>query len=53
MPAKSAKQYNFMQAAANGGLKSSGPSKEVAKEFIKATPKGNRSKWSMKKKKPL
>jgi hypothetical protein len=42
MPAKSAKQYRFMQAAAHGKL-DTGPSEKVAKEFIKKTPKKKRS----------
>lgn len=45
MPAKSAKQYRFMQAIAHGSksFSSSGPSKAVAKEFIEKTPKKKRS----------
>jgi hypothetical protein len=40
MPAKSDKQYKFMQAIAHGMKPKSntGPSKEVAEEFIKKTP---------------
>ena len=47
MPAKSAKQYRFMQAAAHGGLK--GPQQvpeAVAKEFVRATPPKKRKIWS-------
>ena len=42
MPAKSAKQFRFMQMMAHNKKKahSIGPSPEVAKEFIKKTPKG-------------
>ena len=45
MPAKSAKQYRFMQAMAHGAKakKGVGPSEEVAKEFISKTPKKKRS----------
>lgn len=46
MPAKSAKQYKFMQAIAHGTSKmasAAAPSKEVAKEFIDKTPKKKRS----------
>ena len=49
MPAKSAKQYRFMQAAAHGGLK--GPQKidpAVAKEFVDKTPTNRRKLWSKK-----
>jgi hypothetical protein len=47
MPAKSAAQYRFMQAAAHGGLK--GPqdiSSAVAKEFIKKTPPKQRKMFA-------
>jgi hypothetical protein len=47
MPAKSAKQYRFMQAAAHGGLK--GPQQidpSVAKEFIAKMPTSKRKIWS-------
>lgn len=37
MPVKSAKQFRLMQAAAHGKLKGSGPSEEVAKEFLSKT----------------
>jgi len=44
MPAKSEKQYKFMQAVAHGAVsKAAAPSKAVAKEFIKETPKKKRS----------
>lgn len=45
MPAKSAKQYKLMAAVAHGAkpFKGTGPSKEVAKEFVKETPKKKRS----------
>ena len=41
MPAKSGKQYRFMQAIAHGAEPKSGngPSQAVAKEFVAATPK--------------
>jgi len=44
MPAKSAKQYNFMQGIAYGmkPRKGIGPSKEVAQEFVKKTSKKKR-----------
>ena len=51
MPAKSAKQYRFMQMIAHGSKPSgidTGPSKEVAREFIEKTPKNDRKKWSRK-----
>jgi hypothetical protein len=40
MPAKSAKQLRFMQAVAHGAkpFKGTGPSKEVAREFVEKTP---------------
>ena len=37
MPVKSKKQLKMMYAAAAGKLKGSGPSPEVAKEFINKT----------------
>ena len=48
MPAKSEKQYKFMQAIAHGkgGKNPIGPSKDVAKEFIHKTPKKKRSLFS-------
>jgi hypothetical protein len=50
MPAKSAKQYKLMQAAAQGGLKGAGPSPEVAKEFIHKTSSKKRKLFAKKKK---
>ena len=51
MPANSGKQYRMMQAVAHGtSTVDVGPSKKVAKEFIKKTPKSKRSKWSKKNK---
>lgn len=53
MPAKSAKQYKFMQMMAhNPGKKrgiDAGPSKEVAEEFIHKTSAKDRSRFSKKK----
>jgi len=49
MPAKSAKQYRFMQMIAHGGKKKGiGPSEEVAKEFIHKTSPEKRKEWSKK-----
>lgn len=52
MPAKTAKQYRFMQAIAHGssnkGLKV-GPSKDVALEMIHKTPKEKRSQFAKRK----
>jgi len=50
MPATSGKQYRFMQAAAHGRLRGIGDDikKSVAKEFIKATPKKDRKRFSKK-----
>ena len=52
MPAVSGKQYKFFQGIAHGmkPLKSIGPSKKVAEEFIKATPVAKRKLWSGRKK---
>ena len=56
MPAESGKQYRYMQMIKHGKgpaakrMRSTGPSKKVAEEFIKATPKKKRSAWSKKKK---
>lgn len=47
MPAKSGKQYRFMQAVKHGNA--IGPSKEVAKEMIDKTPKEKRSLFMRKK----
>jgi hypothetical protein len=52
MPAKSGKQYRFMQMMAHSPEKSrkdgvdTGPSKAVAKEFIDKTPESKRKKWA-------
>lgn len=43
MPIKSAKQFRLMEAAAHGNLKSAGPSKEVAEEFLRKTSKKKKS----------
>ncbi len=46
MPAKSAKQYRYMQMMAHNPpkpMKGMGPSPAVAEEFIKKTPKKKRS----------
>ncbi len=51
MPAKTAKQYKFMQAARAGKVRGTGPSPEVAKEFIDATPPDKRSQFMKKGKK--
>jgi hypothetical protein len=48
MPAKSGKQYRFMQMMAHNPKKGIGPSPEVAREFIHKTPAANRKKWSKK-----
>lgn len=49
MPAKSAKQYRFMQMMAHNPSakigKSAGPSPEVAKEMIDKTSKADRSRF--------
>ena len=46
MPVKSAKQFRFMEAAANGGLHGTGPSPEVAKEFLAKTPHAVKSNFA-------
>ena len=44
MPAKSAKQFKFMSAAAKGAISNAAaPGKAIAKEFIKETPKKKHS----------
>lgn len=50
MPAKSAAQYRFMAGIAHGMKlrKSTGPSPEVAEEFVKKTPATKRKLWSKK-----
>ena len=55
MPAKSTKQYNFMQMMAHNPSKSNkssgvGPSKKVAEEMIHKTSKSDRSKFAKGKK---
>lgn len=51
MPAKSGKQYRFMQMIAHGGKSKTdaGPSKEVAREFIEKTPAKKRKLFAKKK----
>ena len=51
MPAKSAKQYRFMQGIAHGmkPRKSHAPSPEVAKEFIEKTSTKKRKEFARKK----
>lgn len=53
MPAKSAKQYHFMQMMAHNPQKKRskgiGPSPEVAQEFIRKTPEAKRKLFSKKK----
>lgn len=48
MPATSGKQYRFMAGIAHGMTpkEGSGPSKEVAEEFVKKTPADKRSAFS-------
>lgn len=49
MPAKSAKQYKFMQMMAHNPSKSNksyGPSPSVAREFIEKTPAKKRKEFS-------
>jgi hypothetical protein len=50
MPAKSGKQYRFMQMIAHGGKsnKGIGPSEAVAKEIIEKTPKKKKSLFAKK-----
>ena len=50
MPAESAAQYKFMAGIAHGMKpnKGIGPSKEVAEEFVKKTPKKKRSMFMKK-----
>lgn len=45
MPAKSGKQYRYMAAVASGKT-IGGPSKAVAKEFVKKTSKKKRKLWN-------
>jgi hypothetical protein len=46
MPVKSPQQFRLMEAAAHGGLKSAGPSKQVAREFLDKTPEVTKSKFA-------
>lgn len=47
MPAKSAKQYGLMQAALHGSVTGGeGPTRSVAKEFVKKTPMNKRKKFA-------
>ena len=46
MPIKSARQFRLMQAAAHGKLRSIGPSKEVAREFLSKTSHRKKSKFA-------
>jgi len=46
MPVKSAKQYKFMQSAASGNIK--GVGEDLAKEFIRKTPKKDRKRYGRK-----
>jgi hypothetical protein len=50
MPAKSSKQYRLMAGIAHGMKPKGGigPSKEVAEEFVNATPTKKRKLWSKK-----
>jgi len=52
MPAKSEKQYKFMQMMAHNPekkkTKGPGPSPEVAEEFIKKTPAAKRKQFAKK-----
>jgi hypothetical protein len=52
MPAKSAAQYKFMAGVTHGmkPRKSTGPSEEVAEEFVQKTPASKRKLWMKKKK---
>lgn len=46
MPTTSPKQYGFFQAILHGKAKKPGPSKDVAREFIDATPSPAKSKFA-------
>ena len=48
MPAVSGKQFRKMAAVMAGKSKGMGPSKAVAREFVKATPPAKRKLWSKK-----
>lgn len=52
MPATSGKQFRFMAGVAHGmkPRKSTGPSPEVAEEFVEKTPASKRKLWMKKKK---
>jgi hypothetical protein len=49
MPIQSGKQFRLMQAAAHGGLRGAGPSKAVAEEFLRKTPKKKKSMFAKEK----
>jgi hypothetical protein len=50
MPAKSEKQYKFMQAVAHGMKPKKGNlSKSIAKEFVRETPQTLRERFNKKK----
>jgi hypothetical protein len=49
MPVKSGAQFRLMQAAAHGGLRGAGPSKAVAEEFLRKTPKKKKSMFAKEK----
>lgn len=46
MPIKSAKQFRLMQGASKGNLRSLGPSKKVAREFLDKTPTKTKSRFA-------
>ena len=46
MPAKSGKQYRFMQGVAHGSITGTGPSKATAEEYVHATPGKKRKKFA-------
>ena len=47
MPAKSAKQYGFMQGIAHGSITGkAGPSRTTAREFVDATPAKKKHKFA-------
>lgn len=51
MPARSLKQFRFMEAIANGQKPKNGkigPSVEVAKEFVRRTSAEQKKQWSKK-----
>jgi hypothetical protein len=51
MPATSGKQYRLMAGIAHGSIKATGGlTKAKAAEFVTATPKTLRSKWTKRKK---